>query len=176
VVEVLLDSGEDVNFLGGWWFDVEGEDYTALSVAVERGHWEVAELLLNRGADPNRNWVLVSQAHRGDIRSVEWLLAAGANKYLSEALRNAAFKGHRNIVKVLLEHGADPNATDLRFQESGGAGTPLMTAAEEGHEEVLKLLLEHGADPTASNVEGRTAMDFAADDSIKEMLAQAMSA
>ena len=45
-----------------------------------------------------------------------------------------------NIVKTLLEHGADPNA---------GRAAALRIAARTGHREVFELLLEYGGDPKA---------------------------
>ena len=53
------------------------------------------------------------------------------------ALTAAAYDGTLEIVKLLLEHGADPNSEH---------GWPLQIAAASGHEDVVKLLLEHGAD------------------------------
>ena len=49
--------------------------------------------------------------------------------------------GHRAIVRLLLEKGADIEAKDSRFGR-----TPLLWAVKGGHEAVVKLLLEKGAD------------------------------
>ena len=59
-------------------------------------------------------------------------------------LRNAGAKGHIEIVKLLLERGADPN-----LPEEGIApyGHGLYSAVYNGHFEVAKLLLENGAYP-----------------------------
>jgi ankyrin repeat protein len=55
-------------------------------------------------------------------------------------------------VKLLLEHGADPN-----IKNKDGI-TPLHWAVFKSgvHVEVVKLLLEHGADPNIQNKKGRT--------------------
>jgi ankyrin repeat protein len=58
------------------------------------------------------------------------------------ALHLAAGEGHLEIVKLLLEHGADVNAKTAYE-------TALHLAAGEGHLEIVKLLLEHGADVNA---------------------------
>jgi ankyrin repeat protein len=58
-------------------------------------------------------------------------------------------------VKLLLEHGADPNTQD----EYGD--TPLHWAAFGDNVEVVKLLLEYGADPTVKDKDGRTPLDLA---------------
>ena len=50
-------------------------------------------------------------------------------------------KGNIEIVKLLLENGADPNTPD-----SAGE-TPLSLAVGYRHIEIVKLLLENGADP-----------------------------
>jgi len=45
------------------------------------------------------------------------------------------------VIKLLLDHGADPNALGGKY------GTALQAAAVHGHLENVKLLLECGADP-----------------------------
>lgn len=62
------------------------------------------------------------------------------------AIGNAATAGHIEIVRLLLERGADPN-----LPEEGRAprGHALYSAVSNGHYEVAKLLLEHGATPNA---------------------------
>ena len=59
----------------------------------------------------------------------------------------AAKHGHENVVRQLLDSGADPNKTT--FKE----GTALHAAAIGGHESVCKLLVERGTD-----IRSRTSM------------------
>src|SRR5207249_2534194 len=59
------------------------------------------------------------------------------------------------IVLMLLERGADPNA------RSQSGGTPLHTAAFTGDHEVAGRLLARGADPAIANRDGKTALDIA---------------
>lgn len=61
------------------------------------------------------------------------------------ALHYAAAEGHADVVRALLERGADANNTAL------GGVTPLFVAAAGGHAEVVALLLDSGARP-----DGRT--------------------
>ena len=68
-------------------------------------------------------------------------------------LRNAAGGGHMEIVKLLLERGADPNLPEEGIAPRGHA---LHSAVVRGHIEIVKLLLAHGAYP---NVEVESSAD-----------------
>ena len=59
-------------------------------------------------------------------------------------LRNAAAGGHLAIVRLLLEHGADPNLPEEGIAPQGHA---LHAAVCNGHAEIVRVLLEHGAHP-----------------------------
>jgi len=58
--------------------------------------------------------------------------------YHGTPLQAASYKGHADIVRVLLEHGADVNGDRVR-------NPPLASACAGGHVEIVRLLLEHGA-------------------------------
>jgi len=60
-------------------------------------------------------------------------------------LKNAAVGGHLEIVKLLLEHGANPNLPEEGIVPHGHA---LYSAVYHGHYEIARLLLERGAYPS----------------------------
>ena len=62
------------------------------------------------------------------------------DQYNNTALNTAALWGHGEIVKKLIEAGAD-----LENKGSGGGLTPLANAASRGHMEVARILLDRGA-------------------------------
>ena len=68
-------------------------------------------------------------------------------------IKNAAACGHLEMVRLLLENGADPNLPEEGIAPRGHA---LYSAAANGHFEIVKLLLEHGAHP---NVEVESSAD-----------------
>ncbi|CAK9115057.1 unnamed protein product [Durusdinium trenchii] len=68
----------------------------------------------------------------------------------------AAERGHLEVVRLLLEAGADLNAA------TQCGHTVLMFAAQNGHPDVVRVLLEAGADPKAATQDWATALMFAA--------------
>ena len=60
-------------------------------------------------------------------------------------LRNAAGRGHIEVVKLLLERGADPNLPEEHIAPHGHA---LYSAVYNGHHDIARLLLEKGAYPS----------------------------
>ena len=98
----------------------------------------------------------------GHVDVAEYLVKAGAginsrsnNRLKAAPIQSSASRGHRKIVRMLLEHGADPN-----IREQGGY-TPLHAAAQNGDDEMIRLLLYGGADLTIASNNGKTALDLA---------------
>ncbi|KAL5592674.1 hypothetical protein FOBRF1_013700 [Fusarium oxysporum] len=100
-------------------------------------------------------------AKHGRLTEAEKLLREGANiqvtnDVFSIALVLSAEEGHKEMVKLLLDNGADVNA-----QGGGLYGTALQGASTEGHEPIMKLLLDKGADVNAQVEEHGTALQGA---------------
>ena len=112
-VEVLLRLGADPDAA-----DQHGR--TALHIAAEEGNVELARLLVYHGANLN----------------------ALDKNILSTPLVWAVVHGRRDVAKLLLESGADPNTT-------GPMGSALENAA--GDAEMTELLVTHGARPMRSD-------------------------
>ena len=106
---------------------------------------ELLDLLLRSGAE----YTMLIAATRGDEARVRELLrgdaslANAADPCWRRPLSGAASKGHTNIVRLLLEHGADPNAKEAICQ----GGLSLHEAAAKGFIEIARLLLDKGAIP-----------------------------
>ena len=102
---------------------------------------------------------------RGDLAAVKALVEEGnapdsAIDYGSEPitpLYKAAGNGRSDIVKYLIEKGADVN---FRGKEWGH--TPLSEAASRGFDDVVEILLKAGADPKIKDRNGYTAFAIAA--------------
>ncbi|XP_033705881.1 BCL-6 corepressor isoform X3 [Delphinus delphis] len=80
------------------------------------------------------------------------------------ALHEACARGWLNIVRHLLEYGADVNC-------SAQDGTrPLHDAVENDHLEIVRLLLSYGADPTLATYSGRTIMKMTHSELLEKFL------
>lgn len=88
---------------------------------------------------------LCEHAKRGDAEKVKALLKQGVDIEAttdstgSTPLHLAAAGGHLDVVKLLLEHGADINAMDR------GRSTPLIAALRNKHRELADFLMSKGA-------------------------------
>lgn len=107
---------------------------------------DLAELLLNAGSRDSPSLA----AARGDLDAVRAFVVADPSavndgeNLQKRPLSAAVERGHRNIVRFLLENGADPGLPEGRMCPYGAS---LMTATVQDDLEVATWLLEAGADP-----------------------------
>ncbi|KAJ7841907.1 ankyrin repeat-containing domain protein [Mycena olivaceomarginata] len=114
----------------------------ALYQASCRGNAHSVESLITHGADVNaEGGAYVTALHIDYGANVNVQCARYGTG--SSALCAASSLGHKAIVQLLLDHGADVNA------EGGEYGSAVEVAVEQGQEEIIQLLLQHGADANA---------------------------
>lgn len=132
IVLLLLRHGADVNARNG-------NDLTPLDCAVENMHGEIVRLLLSAGADVNtRDSFGVTPLHRAIDIEVE-------DSNYAYDVEGVTRPPSTSITAILIEHGADPDATDKEGE------TPLQWAAKLGHEAGVELLRSRRAGPPPSS-------------------------
>ncbi|KAI3929888.1 hypothetical protein MKW98_004042 [Papaver atlanticum] len=182
-------------------FDVDSKDgkgYTPLFHAMSKEHLDTVRYLLEKGAnvdasDGTNETPLQYAAQNGNTKLMTLLLSKGAQvdvaTRLGTALQMAAAFGRQDAVKMLLNHGANPNvgshgnmlkplilaiftksweSVELLLQAGADpnavscGNTPLVAAARDGRADVVRRLVEAGADPNYKMNEGLTALEMAA--------------
>ena len=129
VVRWLLNHGADVNT----WCNYR---FTPLHEAASHTHIECVQVLIDHNANTNLQ-------DYGGQTPLSWATEQEGGDTL-------------DIVRRLLEHGADPNICDIRHL------TPLHEASYRGLLEVTRLLLSYGAIVNVEDKEGRTPLRMAA--------------
>jgi len=194
VVEYLLSKGARVDEKNG------PKGVSALYRACFDGSLDIAKVLVDAGADVNLKstegftplYIAVGNKRKP---LVEYLLSKGAPVDEKNgpdgvaALFRACYVGSLDIVKVLVDAGADVNHKDnigftcfyaavqekhkpiieyllskgVRVNETNGQNndTPLHKACVSGSLEVVKILVNAGADINAVNKQGKSSLDFA---------------
>lgn len=160
IIDELLSRGaniEAVRYDGARPIHLNNGDYHFRGWRDVPSNWPVTPLdVINHLRSRGANCDMCTACHLGDIERVRELLTAdpaSANR-LSDCityyqcsgapLKNAAAKGHLEIVRLLLAYGADPNLPEEGIAPHGHA---LYAAAAGRHLEIARLLLEHGAYP-----------------------------
>ena len=105
---------------------------------------------------------IIKAAKIGDIETIKEILSTDASligardKDGSTPLHCATWKGHKDLVDVLLNFGADVNAEN---SNDHWGTTPLHAAAHANQTAIAKKLLEHGANLNARDMNGKTPLD-----------------
>jgi ankyrin repeat protein len=140
-IKFLLAKGESLQSLG------ENLDFNA---AAFHGHWRLCEFLIENGADVN-------------------LPLSDSGETPLHAALSPMRPAQRLVVKVLLDHGADPNRATRPSVETGAfmrdcrtrAETPLHRAAAFATEATIQLLLDAGAKVDAKDMNGDSPLTWA---------------
>ena len=152
--------------------------WTPVFRAVICSQFEVARLLLTKGADPDvktrlGDTPLHQACDNNHQRLVKLLLAHKANPNLTQndghtPLHYACRHGNVTIVQLLLGHKANPNVKNLELGR-----TPLHLAAEQGCGDAVLALLHHKASPFVKDYTDLTPADVATDEQVKTYLKNA---
>lgn len=147
-VAALLEAGADIDQ------PTDGDRTTPLLMATINGHFDLAMMLLERGADPN----LTSDANATPLYTTintQWIPKSRHPQpayYLQQEVT------YLELMKALLDAGVDPNVRltkQLWFTTFGDdylrvdrmGATPFWRAAYALDLDAMRLLVEHGADP-----------------------------
>jgi len=161
VAEILLAKGSKYDIK-----DAFGR--TPLYVAAKEAQEEMALWLLELGADPNimsknsSESILFNAANRGEPKLIRALIDSGARiegkgPRGKTPLHMLVFHGDLENIKLLINKGADVNATDSIGQ------TPIMFGIHLGkgdQVDVIDLLISKGADIKKKDVFGRSSLDM----------------
>jgi ankyrin repeat protein len=141
-----------------------GSGTSALIIAITNGNFELAALLLDRGADPNadaQGWSALHQVaftrRPPNVKGLPPPVPSGNLDTLA-------------LAKALIAHGADPNG---RMKKEPGDGhrtymisrigaTPFLNAARGTDVDLMRVLKEGGANPSLTTDEGTTPLMIAA--------------
>lgn len=136
---VLIGAGANVNAL-----DKDG--MASLAYACVFGNIDDVNILVGGGANVNN--VLTSSLLGGEM----------------PVLIIAAEHGYVDIIKTLIDAGANPNVVDK------DGCTALILAAYLGHENIVKTLVDAGADPNVVSNNGNTALGLALSKNHKDII------
>ena len=145
-LNALLESHSKV--ISNYHFE---DDFDALYYAVLNRQFDVVNLLLDAGDDPNhKDLEMVSMLHwasaKSSVNIANLLITKGALISIRDAdgatpLHWAAVVGSRAMIEVLIANGADIHSHD-KWKYS-----PLDWAIIKGNDDVVDLLVKSGVTP-----------------------------
>jgi ankyrin repeat protein len=155
--KALLDAGANVN-------DLLSDGESALIVALANAHWELANLLLDKGADPNlagAGWNALHQA----VRERRPNLGFGTPGPIPTGRVDSI-----EVIKKMIAKGVDVNARMTKNGMKDGqrnrlnrlGATPFLLAAKVTDVEAMRVLAAAGANPLTPNADGTTPLMVAA--------------
>ena len=172
VVQTLLEAGAGVEEAlpvteetrrGGTSAERAATGLNAFLLAAANAHYDVAALLVDRGADVNvasRGWTALHQ--------VSWVRKSGIAGSNNPPPPGSGSMTSLEFVRKLVAAGADVDARVTRRPPAGITrlnflgGTPFLLAARTGDADLMRLLAELGADPLLPNEDGTTPIMVAA--------------
>ncbi|KAJ9295853.1 hypothetical protein DTO271G3_5876 [Paecilomyces variotii] len=161
IVRLLLSKDVKVNI-------EDDTGWTPLLCAISNDDTEMVDTLLRKGADPNlkaKNWAnrtpLNLAIARANVVLVRTLLLEGAHPNQPSGsldnppLSTAAKNGDEEVVRLLLQYGADVNLPNKARE------TPLFFAAKAKQFKLATFLLSEGAKHDIRNIVGNTVLFYA---------------
>ena len=161
----LLDCGEHVDAMSP---DLTEGRETPLLLAARYNDEDVVEYLVERGAsldlqDIEDRDAIHHAVMGGKIRNILRLIELGANvlkedKFNRRSLVHLAAEcGHTDVVRLIVEHGADAN------KASYYGITPIIVASQNGHLETIQVLQKNGCNLHKGDDEGYLPLHYAAE-------------
>ena len=121
--------------------DYTNDGFTLLGLAAFFGHFDLAQELLEKGADPN---------------------IAANNQFKVSPIHSACATSNLEMAALLIQNGADVNAKQMQDV------TPIHSAAHNGQTELVQLLFDNKADINAKMENGQTPLSMAEEAKFKE--------
>ena len=142
-----------------------------VNLSILGRHSDTAVLLINAGAEVNDGAALMSATHNRDLNMIKLLLDRGADLHFADDVyvRVAAKQGNAELVRFFLDRGADPRSLSEMRENA------LHNASYVNEPEVLEMLLAKHIEVNATQYTGKTALIIAASrgnlESVKTLLA-----
>lgn len=123
LVEKLIETGADSNH--------------GMAISINKNNTGIVTLLIDAGADASNPEFIQESVRVGNKIITEKLLSSGADA--NQGIATAVDKNHTEIVKLLLENGADGTGSDL-----------VKSSVKHNSTDLTSLLFDAGADPSVA--------------------------